>query len=197
MIASALLAAVLAFAQAEGAPAPPRDAPDAGTPVSDGGTDADGGADGGTARKSPEATPSELAKKAIDLAHIDLGAARLYVVGLFHLSRKPISAWDRAHSVTLFNSAENAMTDSDRSLSELSGMARGKWEKAAAPLTHARSTVAQALKDLRALSVPTTASAAVDRQQVARKVHQELDSVRKDLDAAAKVMEVDTRIKEP
>ena len=195
MIASALLAALLAFAQAEGAP--PRDAPDAGVAVSDGGMDAESGIDGGTGRKSPEATPSELAKKAIDLAHIDLGAARLYVVGLFHLSRRPISAWDRAHSVTLFNSAENAMTDADRSLSELSGMARGKWEKAAAPLTHARSTLAQALKDLRSLSVPTTPSGAADRQQIARKVHEELDSTRKDLDAAAKVMEVDTKIKEP
>ena len=196
MIAPALLAAVVAFAQAEGPPAPGRDAPDAGATVSDGGTDADG-VDGGSARKSPEATPEELAKKAIDLAHIDLGAARLYVIGLFHLSRKPITAWDRAHSVTLYNSAENAIADTDRSLSELSGMARGKWEKAAAPLTHARSTLTQALKDLRSLSVPTTPVGAVDRQQVARKVHQALDSARKDVDAAAKVMGVDTKIKEP
>jgi len=197
MIATALLAALVAFAQTEGPPAPGRDATDAGTTVSDGGTDADGGVDGGSARKSPEATPEELAKKAIDLAHIDLGAARLYVIGLFHLSRKPITDWDRAHSVTLYNSAENAIADTDRSLSELSGMARGKWAQAAAPLTHARSTVAQALKDLRSLSVPTTPVGAVDRQQVARKVHGELDSERKDIDAAAKVMSVDTKIKEP
>jgi len=195
MIAPALLAALVAFAQAEGSP--PRDAPDAGSAVSDGGTDADGGLDGGSARKSPEATPTELAKKAVDLAHIDMGAARLYVIGLFHLSRNPITAWDRSHSVTLFNSAENAITDSDRVLSELSGMARGKWQQAAPPLTHARSSVAQALKDLRSLSVPTTPSGAGDRQQVARKVHEELDSARKDLDTAAKVMGVDTKIKEP
>jgi hypothetical protein len=191
MIASALLAGLLAFAQAEGAP--PREGPDAGAGVSDGGMDGDGG----TARRSPEATPPELAKKAIDLAHIDLGAARLYVVGLFHLSRRPISAWDRAHSVTLFNSAENAITDSDRSLSELSGMARGNWEKAAAPLTHARATLMQALKDLRSLSVPTTPSGGADRQETARKVHRALDSAGKDLDAAAKTMGVDTKIKGP
>jgi hypothetical protein len=191
MIASALLAALLAFAQAEDA-TPRETAPDAGARA-DSGMDGDGG----TARRSPEATPPQLAKKAFDLANIDLGAARLYVVGLFHLSQKPISEWDRAHSVTLFNSAENAIADCDRSLAELSGMARGKWEKAAAPLTHARATVAQALKDLRSLSVPTTPSGATDRQQIARKVHEELDSAGKDLDTAAKVMGVDTRIRGP
>lgn len=199
MIASALLASVLALAQ--GTEAPARDASDAGTQagVADGGAVPDAGidTDGGTARRSPEATPSELAKKAFDLANIDLQAARLYVVGLFHLSRKPISAWDRAHSVTLFNSAENAITDSDRSLAELSGMARGKWEKGAAPLTHARATLAQTLKELRSLSVPATPSGGADRQEIARKVHRALDSAGKDLDAAAKVMGVDTKIKGP
>jgi len=201
MICSALLAAVLALAQGT---EPARDAPDAGARpdsgrVPDGGTPADGGtdADGGTARRSPEATPPELAKKAVDLANIHLQAARLYTVGLFHLSRKPTSAWDREHTVTLFNSAENAITDADRSLSELSGMARGKWEKAAQPLAHARATLVQAQKELRSLSVPATGKSATDGEHIPRRVHQSLDSAGKDLDSAAKAMGVDTKIKGP
>jgi len=198
MIAAALLAALLASAQAE---APARDAADAGSRagVADSGVDADGGmdADGGTARRSPEATPPELAKKAVDLANIHLQAARLYVVGLFHLSRKPTSAWDREHSVSLFNSAENAITDADRSLAELSGMARGSWQKAHDPLAHARATLVQAQKELRSLSVPATGTGPADGQQVARRVHQALDSAGKDLDSAGKTMGVDARIKGP
>jgi hypothetical protein len=199
MIATAVLVALLAFAQ--GAEAPPRQDSDAGmrAGADDGGTDADGGmdADGGTARRSPEATPPELAKKAVDLANIHLQAARLYVVGLFHLSRKPTSSWDRAHSVSLFNAAENAITDADRSLAELSGMARGKWQKAAEPLAHARATLVQVQKELRSLSVPATGTGPADAQQVARKVHQGLDSAGKDLESAAKTMGVDTKIKGP
>jgi len=199
MIGSAVLVAVLAFAQ--GAEAPPREGPDAGlrTGAEDGGIDRDGGtdADGGTARRSREATPPELAKKAVDLANIHLQASRLYLVGMFHLSRKPISAWDREHSVSLFNSAQNAITDADRSLAELSGMAHGNWQKAAQPLTHARTTLVQAQKELGTLSVPATGTGQADRQQIARRVHEALDSVGKDLDSAAKTMGVDTKIKGP
>ena len=52
----------------------------------------------------------------------------------------------------------------------------------------AEVVVAQVLKDLRSLSVPSTPSGAADRQQLARKVHQALDSAGKDLDSAAKTM---------
>jgi hypothetical protein len=198
MIGSAVLVAILAFAQ--GVETPPREGADAGsrTGAEDGGaTDADGGLDGGTARRSPEATPPELAKKAVDLANIHLQASRLYLVALFHLSRKPISAWDREHSVSLFNSAQNAITDADRSLAELSGMAHGNWRNAAQPLTHARATLVQAQKELGTLAVPATGSGQADRQQIARRVHEALDSAGKDLDSAAKTMGMDTKIKGP
>jgi hypothetical protein len=193
MIASAMLAAVLAFAQ--GAEAPAREDSDAGmrTDADDGGMDPDGG----RARRSPEAAPEELAKKAVDLGNIYLQVARLYVVGLFHLSRKPTTAWDREHSISLFNAAENAITDADRSLAELSGMARGKWQKAAEPLTHARATLVQAQKELRSLSVPATGTGPSGGQQIARRVHDGLDSAGKDLESAAKTMDVETKIKGP
>src|SRR5437763_332789 len=84
------VAAILALAQ--DAAGPLREPSDGGARAeADGGTDLDGG----TARPSPEAAPAELAKKAVVLANIHLQAARLYVVGLFQLSRKPAAAWDR------------------------------------------------------------------------------------------------------
>jgi hypothetical protein len=187
------LAALLALLQVNDANL----APDAGVRP-DAGTRADADADGGTARPSPEQATAQLAKKAVDLANIHLQAGRLYTLGLFLLARKPTTEWDRAHSLTLFNQAENAVTDADRSLAELSGMARGEWSKAADPLAHARATIVQVHKDLRAISVPPEPrTAAPDPQQIARKAFEALDSARKNLDQAAGVMKVDTKLRAP
>jgi hypothetical protein len=157
-------------------------------------------ADGGFAegaRPSPQRASAELAKKAVDVANIHLQAARLYALGLFHLARRPTTEWDRGHSISLFNQAQEAVTDADRSLAELTGMAKGQWEKASKPLKHARLTIVQVQKDLASLSVPPTGKAATDGQKTARHVYDAIESVGKDLESAAKTMKVDAKLRGP
>jgi hypothetical protein len=159
---------------------------------------ADGGlVEGARGRLSPQRASAELAKKAVDIANIHLQAARLYALGLFQLARRPTTEWDRGHSISLFNQAQEAVTDADRSLAELTGMAKGQWEKASEPLKHARLTIVQVQKDLASLSVPPTGKAAVDGQKTARHVYDAIESVGKDLESAAKTMKVDAKLRGP
>jgi hypothetical protein len=194
MSAAVVLVALLAVAQEAGPAA--RDRSDAGIAAEvDAGTRPE--ADGGTERLPPQQASAELAKKTVDVTNIELQSARLYVLGLFHLARKPTTVFDRAHSVTLFNQAEQALGEVDRSVAELSGMARDKWQKAALPLTHARSTMAQVHKDLRSISVPPLGKETVDAREVTKRVFGALQSVRNDLESAAKEMGADPKLHEP
>jgi hypothetical protein len=99
--------------------------------------------------------------------------------------------------VTLFNQAEHALDEVDRSVAELSGMARDRWQKAALPLTHARSTMAQVRKDLRTISIPPVGRETVDAREVTKRVFGALQSVRNDLESAAKEMGVDPKLQAP
>jgi hypothetical protein len=186
------LAALVALAQDGGRAIPPnagiRAEPDAGTRNEP---------DAGITRLPPQQASAELAKKSVDAAHIELQSARLYVLGLFHLSKPPTTVWDREHSIMLFNQTQQAIGEADRSLAELSGMANGKWEKADQPLRHARQTIVQVQKDLRSISVPPTGSATTDAREVAKRVYDSLDSARKDLESAAKAMDVDSKLRSP
>jgi hypothetical protein len=143
------LFALLALAQDGGRAISPnagiRAGPDAGTRDE---------TDAGVTRLPPQQASAEMAKKSVDAAHIELQSARLYVLGLFLLSKPPTTVWDREHSITLFNQLQEAIGEADRSLAELSGMAKGKWEKADQPLRNARQTIVQVQKDLRSISVP-------------------------------------------
>jgi len=192
MSGALLLAAFLALAQDGGREIPPnagiRAGPDAGTPDEP---------DAGLARLPPEQASAELAKKSVDAAHIELQSARLYVLGLFHLSKPPTTVWDREHSITLFNQTQQAIGEAERSLAELSGMAKGKWEKADQPLRNARQILVQVQKDLRSISVPPTGSATVDAREISKRVYDSLDSARKELESAAKAMGVEPKLRSP
>ena len=83
-----------------------------------------------TAREKVAAQASEQAKKDVDVAGIHLQVARLYLAGLYGLTGAP-STWDREHGVALFNQAQTALTDADRQIAELQGLA--------APATRSRA----------------------------------------------------------
>jgi hypothetical protein len=186
------LLALLALAQDGGRAIPPnagiRAEPDAGTQAEP---------DAGITRLPPQQASAELATKSVAAAHIELQSARLCVLGLFQLAKPPTTVWDREHSITLFNQAQEAIGEADRSLAELSGMAKGKWEKADQPLRNARQTIVQVQRDLRSISVPPTGSATVDAREITKRVFDSLDSARKELESAARAMNVDPKLRAP
>jgi hypothetical protein len=191
-MSGALALIALLVAQDGGRAIPPnagiRPEPDAGTRDE---------TDAGVTRLPPQQASAELAKKSVDAAHIELQSARLFVLGLFQLSKPPTTVWDREHSITLFNQTLEAVGEADRSLAELSGMAKGKWEKADQPVRNARQTLQQVQKDLRSISVPPTGSATVDAREMSKRVYDSLDSARKELESAAKAMDVDPKLRSP
>jgi hypothetical protein len=183
---AALLASSAALAQTPEKPPPGADQakPDAGSPS--------------TAREKAAAQAGEQAKKDVDVASIHLQVARLYLAGLYGLAGAP-STWDREHGVALFNQAQNALTDADRQLAELQGLAQGNWPQAGDPLSRARSTLVRAQGQLRSLSVPLRTGGGQDQagQSVIGQIYKSLDSSRDELNAAARAMGVDTKLRTP
>jgi hypothetical protein len=172
-------------------------------PASAGNRDAGGpeAADGGVAqspREKAAAQASDQAKKDVDVAGIHLQVAKLYLAGLYGLTGAP-SIWDRQHGVALFNQAQTALTDADRQLAELQGLAQTNWPQARDPLSRARGTVVRAQSQLRALSVPSRTGGGQDQagQSVIGQIYKSLDSSRDELNAAARAMGVDTKLRTP
>src|SRR5712672_672744 len=188
LAAAAFLASAGALAQTEELPR-----------GQDGGTAGTG--DGGsslTPREKVAAQASDQAKKDVDVAGIHLQVAKLYLAGLYGLAGAP-STWDREHGVALFNQAQTALTDADRQLAELQGLAQSAWPEARDPLSRARNTLVRVQGQLRSLSVPLRTGGGQDQagQSVIGQIYKSLDSSRDELDAAAKAMGVDTKLRTP
>ena len=186
LAAAALLASVAAPGQAPETSAGNADAgqPDAGALL--------------TAREKVAAQASEQAKKDVDVAGIHLQVARLYLAGLYGLTGAP-STWDREHGVALFNQAQTALTDADRQIAELQGLAQSNWPGARDPLSRARTILARAQVQFRSLSVPLRTGGGQDQagQGVIGQIYKSLDSSRDELNAAARAMGVDTKLRTP
>ena len=187
---AALLASPLAVAQTpERLPQPSPDAvqPDAGP-----------GAAPLTPKEKVAAQAAEQAKKDVDVAGIHLEAARLYLAGLYGLAG-PSSSWDREHGVALFTQAQNALTDADRQLAELQGLAQRNWPDARDPLSRARNTLVRVQTQLRSLSVPLRTGGGQDQagKSVIGEVYKSLDSSRDELHSAARAMGVDPKLRTP
>lgn len=194
--AAALFASAAAHAQTPDQPAGTRDG--GGTEAGDAGrAEADAGAPQ-SAREKAAAQAAEQAKKDVDVAGIHLQAAKLYLAGLYGLAGAP-STWDREHGVALFTHAQNALTDADRQLAELQGLAQGNWPGARDPLSRARSTLVRAQGQLRSLSVPMRTGGGQDQagQSVIGQIYKSLDSSRNELESAARAMGVDTKLRTP
>ncbi|HKC60969.1 MAG TPA: hypothetical protein VKB92_12850 [Myxococcales bacterium] len=191
--AAALLASPLAVAQTPERPQQPTATaqPDAGPPEAPGAAPL-------TPREKAAAQASEQAKKDVDVAGIHLEVARLYLAGLYGLAG-PSSTWDREHGVALFTQAQNALTDADRQLAELQGLAQRNWPDARDPLSRARATMVRVQTQLRSLSVPlrTGGGQVQAGQSVIREVYKSLDSSRDELNSAAKAMGVDPKLRTP
>jgi len=151
-----------------------------------------------TPREKAADQAAEQAKKDVDVAGIHLQVARLYLAGLYGLAGAP-STWDREHGVALFTQAQNALTDADRQLAELQGLAQGNWPEARDPLTRARNTLVRAQGQLRSLSVPLRTGGGQDQagQSVIGQIYKSLDSSRNELDSAARAMGVDPKLRTP
>ncbi|MFL5310686.1 MAG: hypothetical protein ACJ79H_09570 [Myxococcales bacterium] len=191
LAAAALLASAGSVAQTPDDPAPAANR-DAGQPAA---------ADGGVPRDPREraaAQAADQAKKDVDVAGIHLQVAKLYLTGLYGLAGAP-STWDREHGVALFNQAQNALTDADRQLAELQGLAQTNWPQARDPLSRARSTLVRAQSQLRSLSVPLRTGGGQDQagQSVIGQISKSLDSSRDELTAAARAMGVDPKLRAP
>jgi hypothetical protein len=186
--AAALLASSGALAQAPERTSQPagKDQPEAAQP-----------APPQTAKEKVAAQASEQAKKDVDVAGIHLQVAKLYLTGLYGLAGAP-STWDREHGVALFTQAQNALTDADRQLAELQGLAKA-WPEARDPLARARGTLVRAQGQLRSLSVPLRTGGGQDQagQSVIGQIYKSLDSSREELESAAKAMGVDTKLRAP
>jgi len=184
---AALLASPVTFAQA------PERAPQPEAGQSDGKRSASEKA----ATKAAEQA-ADQAKNDIDLADIHLQVARLYLVGLHGLGGSP-STWDREHGVALFTQAQNALTDADRQLAELQGLAQTNWPDAREPLSRMRTSLVRAQTQLRSLSVPLRTGGGQDQagRSVIREVYKSLDSSRDELSSAAKTMGVDPKLQKP
>jgi len=141
---------------------------------------------------------AQQAKNDIDLAGIHLQVAQLYLAGLNGLGGSP-STWDREHGVALFTQAQNSLTDADRQLAELQGLAQRNWPDAREPLSKMRNSLVRAQTQLRSLSVPMRTGGGQDQagQSVIREVYKSLDSSRDELDSAAKAMGVDSKLQKP
>jgi hypothetical protein len=153
---------------------------------------------GQSPREKAAAQATDQAKKDVDIAGIHLQVARLYLAGLHGLAGAP-STWDREHGVALFNQVQNALADADRQLAELQGLAQSNWPDARDPLTRARNTVVRAQGQLRSLSVPVRTGGGQDQagQSVIGQIYKSLDSSRDELNAAAKAMGVDPKLRTP
>ena len=189
LVFAALLASSMALAQTPERPPQPGDK---------GQPEAALSASPQTPREKAADQAADQAKKDVDVAGIHLQVARLYLAGLYGLAGAP-STWDREHGVALFTQAQNALTDADRQLAELQGLAQGNWPEARDPLTRARNTLVRAQGQLRSLSVPLRTGGGQDQagQSVIGQIYKSLDSSRNELDSAARAMGVDPKLRTP
>ena len=189
LVFAALLASSMALAQTPERPPQPGDK---------GQPEAALSASPQTPREKAADQAADQAKKDVDVAGIHLQIARLYLAGLYGLAGAP-STWDREHGMALFNQAQNALTDADRQLAELQGLAQGNWPEARDPLTRARNTLVRAQGQLRSLSVPLRTGGGQDQagQSVIGQIYKSLDSSRNELDSAARAMGVDPKLRTP
>ena len=189
LVFAALLASSMALAQTPERPPQPGDK---------GQPEAALSASPQTPREKAADQAADQAKKDVDVAGIHLQIARLYLAGLYGLAGAP-STWDREHGVALFTQARNALTDADRQLAELQGLAQGNWPQARDPLTRARNTLVRAQGQLRSLSVPLRTGGGQDQagQSVIGQIYKSLDSSRNELDSAARAMGVDPKLRTP
>jgi hypothetical protein len=151
-----------------------------------------------TPQEKAAAQAAEQAKKDVDVAGIHLQVAKLYLAGMSGLAGPP-TTWDREHGVALFTHAQNALTDADGQLAELQGLAQRTWPQAREPLSRARGALVRAQGQLRSLSVPMRTGGGQDQagQTVIGQITKTLDSSRDELEAAAKAMGVDTKLRTP
>jgi exonuclease VII small subunit len=205
-VALALCACAAAAAQdsVPRAPAPPDGqaaeppAQDAGAAEQDAGP-GDAGADAELPRRNARPGPdADLARKDVHVALIHLQVAKLYVTGLYDLAGTP-TVWDKERGISLFTQAQNATADAERTVAELSGLAKGEWAKAAEPLRRARGTLAHVQSQLRSLAVPVRGAGGQGKrgEEILREIDKSLDSARSDLETAAKAMNVDTKLRKP
>jgi hypothetical protein len=183
LAALALLAAAAALAQdADGGPA---EASDGGVPESE-------------HRPGPPGPDADLARKDVHAASIHLQVAKLYVGGLYALAGRGTS-WDRERGISLFTHAQNAASDAERTVAELSGLAKGEWAKAADPIRKVRAALATVQSQLRSVAVPVRGAGGqgAEGRKVLAGIYKSLDSAKNDLDSAAKVMGVDTKLHTP
>ncbi|GAC1605989.1 MAG: hypothetical protein NVS4B10_19890 [Myxococcales bacterium] len=152
---------------------------------------------GPTAAAAP-ASNADLAKRSFDLASANLQAAKSYVGGLNDLAQKA-STWDRESSVSLFNSAQRAVTDAEEHGGRLVPLAKGDWAKATDPLNKARADLVKAQGELRTFSGPVRAESGdpASRQGSIKGLWDTLETASKDLNSAAGQMSVDTKLKTP
>lgn len=184
-----LLAAALAQAPEKEIAAPPGEQQSPASPK---------GREPRTPQEKAAAKTTDQAKKDVDFAAIHLHAAKLYLTGLYGLDGRP-STWDREHGVALFTHAQDALTDAQRQVAELQGLAQTSWPDATPPLSRLRLELQGVEKRLRSLSVPLHPSnTGQDAGQSAiKEMYDALDTALGDLDAAAKAMGVDAKLQKP
>jgi hypothetical protein len=129
------------------------------------------------------------AKQAVDVASVDMQAARLFVAGLYDLSTR---AFDNRRAAALFTQAQEAVTQAELQLGDLLSQAQGS---AAAQLGRARQTLVSVQGDLLSLAERSEGSSS-DAGRL-KSLCQSIDSATHDLESAAKAMHVDTRLNAP
>jgi hypothetical protein len=151
-----------------------------------------------TPRERALTQATDQAKKDVDFTAIHLQAAKLYLSGLYGLDGRP-STWDREHGVALFTHAQDALTDAQRQLAELQGFAQATWPDARDPLGKVRRSLDKVQTQLRSLSVPLHPSAQGQgaSQSTIKDMYKELDAAHGDLEAAARAMGVDAKLRKP
>lgn len=144
------------------------------------------------------AANAATAKRAYDIASANLDAAKAYLGGLNDLAQKA-ETWDRDSSISLFNSAQRAVTDAEERVGALVPLAKGDWAKASDSLGKARSDLVRVQSELKqfAGSVRSSAGDAAARQGEIKGLWTTLDTASKDLNSAASQMSVDTHLKTP
>ncbi len=139
----------------------------------------------------PAGAGASVAKQAVDVAGIDMQAAKLFVTGIYDLSTRP-NQFDKHRAIVLFNQAQEAVTQAELQLADLSRVAQPAPNGA---LQNARNTMVSAQGELRALAGALNAGG-TDPNRI-KALYQSIDSATHDLDSAARAMRVDTRLNSP
>lgn len=143
-------------------------------------------------------TNAAVAKRAYDIASANLQAAKSYLGGLNDLAQKA-ETWDRDSSISLFNSAQRAVSDAEERVDALVPLAKGDWAKAADSLGKVRGGLVRVQTELKqfAGSVRLAAGDVAARQGELKGLWTTLEGAAKDLNTAASQMSVETRLQTP